>query len=81
MKNQKAVFVAVIPGFLLMLLTALLVPVPVLGDWQKLNPPPDVDKFDHHGYASTNTCYLAVAASMLAGLSYGDGNDVQERGR
>ncbi|MHC4395405.1 MAG: hypothetical protein ACYS1A_07080 [Planctomycetota bacterium] len=79
MKNQRAVLIAVTPWFLLMFLTTLLVSMPVQADWQKLNPPPDVDKFEHHGYASTNTCYLAVAANMLAGLSYGDGNDVQER--
>lgn len=77
MKDPKIISIAAIQCSLLLFMV-LLVPGSARGDWQKLNPPPDVDKFEHHGYASTNTCYLAVAANMLAGLGYGGGNDVQE---
>jgi len=47
-------------------------------DWQKMSPPPDVDKAEHlHG--NKPTCWVAAASNMLAGAGYGDGNNVQER--
>ena len=47
-------------------------------DWQKMDPPPDVDKRTH-GHSNTSTCWLATAANMLAGAGYGTGVTVQQR--
>jgi len=47
-------------------------------DWQKMDPPPDVDK-SAHNHTGQPSCWLAAASNMLAGAGYGDGNNVQER--
>jgi hypothetical protein len=49
-----------------------------LADWQKVNPPPDVDK-SAHNHTGTMTCWQATAANMLAAAGYGDGTTVQQR--
>jgi len=47
-------------------------------DWQKMDPPPDVDK-SAHGHEGTGTCWIATASNILAGAGYGNGKTVQER--
>lgn len=78
MKDQKAISNAVIPLFLVVFVTVLLVAAPAWGDWQKMYPVPDVDKAEHQHWAHS-TCWVAVAANMLAAAGYGEGQNVQER--
>jgi hypothetical protein len=52
--------------------------MPVVAEYMKMDPPPDVDKAAH-GHAGTNSCWLATAANMLAGAGYGVGVTVQQR--
>jgi hypothetical protein len=77
MGNQRFISKVVIRLFLLCFV-AVLLSEPVCGDWLKMDPPPDVDKYSH-GHTDTNSCWMATAANMLAGAGYGDGNDVDER--
>jgi hypothetical protein len=56
-------------------LAILASPALASADWQKMDPPPDVDKPEGHEC----TCWLATAANMLAGAGYGDGANVQQR--
>ncbi len=65
------------------ILTALLLcfcslSMPVVAEYMKMDPPPDVDKAAH-GHAGSNSCWLATAANMLAGAGYGVGVTVQQR--
>ena len=81
MKNRKVTPIAVIPLFLAVFLTVLVAPEPAWGDWLKTNNPPDVDKAEHNhiGRNYKPSCWVAAASNMLAGASYGDGNNLQER--
>jgi hypothetical protein len=60
-----------------MLIVQFFVSASVHADWLKMNPPPDVDKYDY-GHDS-NSCWIACAANMLSGAGYGDGSDPNER--
>ena len=61
-------------------LSVFLTLTPVAANWQKMDPPPDVDK-KTHGHNNCPTCWLAAASNMLAGAGYGSGSTVQARGR
>jgi len=70
-------------ALLLVAVVAILVLSPLIscsggGFWMKRDAPPDVDKSTHHDFA-TNSCWLASAANMLAGVGYGNGDTLQER--
>lgn len=56
----------------------LFCPRSVIGNWQKMDQPPDVDK-SAHGHSGLSTCWQATAANMLAGAGYGHGSTVQGR--
>lgn len=45
--------------------------------YMKMNPPPDADKTSTSG--TNNSCWLATASNMLAGVGYGSGTNVQDR--
>ncbi len=49
--------------------------------YQKMNPAPDIDKGPPvpPPPALDNSCWMATAANILAGVGYGDGNTVQQR--
>jgi hypothetical protein len=78
MRNPKTIFISAIPVFLFVVALLLATSVVAVGDYMKMNPPPDVDKAEH-GHGIKPTCWKAAAANMLAGAGYGDGNTVQER--
>jgi len=78
MKRHKRLFSRQILWLAILLVAVLLFPASASADWQKMSPPPDVDK-SAHGHVGKRTCWLATAANMLAGAGYGDGKTVQER--
>ncbi len=79
MKNARLLFTCCALLVVGVVLASLVVPAVASADWKKMEPPPDVDKITHHGTTNTMTCWLAVAANMLAGAGYGDGATVQQR--
>jgi len=64
---------------LCMAVLMLSLPISVMADWTKVDPPPDVDKSFHHPGTPPPTCWLATAANMLAAAGYGQGKTMQER--
>lgn len=78
MNKQKAITIAAGTLLSTACVIVLLASGPTLGDWQKTNLPPDVDKADHQ-HGTKPTCWMAAASNMLAGAGYGDGNNVQQR--
>jgi len=64
-------------NFLVAGLVAALCCGPVMGDYLKMNPPPDADKPGN--IVPDNTCWLATGSNMLAGAGYGTGATVQAR--
>ena len=82
MRNGKNTTIYAIRVFSFVVAVLLTVSSVSVGDYIKMNPPPDVDKVDHGDWYYPNykeSCWVATAANMLAGAGYGDGNNVQER--
>lgn len=75
MKKQKSASILL---FLSVFLALLLIVGLANADWQKMDPPPDVDK-KAHNHDLNPTCWLATAANMLVGAGYGTGSTVQAR--
>ncbi|MCX5635491.1 MAG: hypothetical protein NTW55_06625 [Planctomycetota bacterium] len=78
MKTQKINSICTTLSFLIVVAAVVLTAGVSLGDWLKMNPPPDLDKAEH-AHGNKPTCWMCAAANMLAGAGYGDGNNVQER--
>jgi hypothetical protein len=49
-----------------------------VGDYLKMNPPPDIDKVEY-AFGNGKSCWVATASNQLAGAGYGNGDDVQGR--
>jgi hypothetical protein len=77
MRNRKKMSISAASIYLC--LAAMLATSSVsLGDYLKMNPPPDIDK-EEYTFPNGKSCWVAAASNMLAGAGYGDGNSVQER--
>lgn len=79
MKRKKNIVKARVSWLFCFVLALVICPAWALADWQKMDPPPDVDKSAHHVAPLPPTCWLATAANMLAGAGYGNGATVQAR--
>lgn len=79
MKSQKVIASYGLYIFIAVLVAIFLLSAPVSADWQKMDPPPDVDKAAHHSTPLPPTCWMATASNMLAGAGYGNGATVQAR--
>ncbi|MFH1371349.1 MAG: hypothetical protein ABII09_08715 [Planctomycetota bacterium] len=78
MRNSAISLVSAIRVFLCAAAILLATSTVSVGDYMKMDPPPDVDKADHlHG--NKPTCWVAAGSNLLAGAGYGDGNNVQQR--
>jgi hypothetical protein len=78
MRNSKNTPISAIPVFLFVAGVLLAASAVTVGDWLKMNPPPDIDKVDYPP-GNAKSCWVAAASNQLAGAGYGDGNNVQER--
>jgi len=77
MEAQKTLKAIVIITISVLLILQLFSSASARADWLKIDPPPDVDKYDYDH--DSNGCWIACAANMLAGAGYGDGSDPNER--
>jgi hypothetical protein len=78
MGKQGAIFRILVLALVAVVIAILAFPGLAFAQWQKVDPPPDVDKAAH-GHTGTWTCWQATAANMLAAAGYGDGTTVQDR--
>lgn len=80
MKSGKVITHYSLNIFFTVFAAIFLLSFPVSADWQKMDPPPDVDKAAHHSPPLwPPTCWMATASNMLAGAGYGNGATVQAR--
>ena len=79
MKGEKVITHCSLNIFFTIFAVTFLLSAPVSADWQKMDPPPDVDKAAHHPAPLPPTCWMTTASNMLAGAGYGNGATVQAR--
>lgn len=77
MQSCKNEYISAISAFLC-LAVILATPSISVGDYLKMNPPPDIDKLEY-SFPNGKSCWVAAGSNVLAGAGYGDGNNVQER--